>query len=157
MTQDGSASAQREALRSMSGLDFMRAMLAGEVAAPSMAAHLNYRLHAVEPGRVTFRGTPLAHVCNPYGAVHGGWYGALLDSAMGCAVMTAVPRGRHYTTLEYKVNVVRPVPLGHEVEAVGVLQHPGRRTGVAAAELRDAEGRLYATGSTTCIILPADG
>ena len=149
--------ASRDELLSMSGLDFMRAMLAGQVAAPPIAELLDYRLHSVDEGRVAFRGTPRFAFCNPMGSVHGGWYGTLLDSAMGCAVMTTVPRGSVYTTLEYKVNVTRPIPLGTEIEAVGQIQHPGRRTGVAAGELRGlADGRLYATGSTTCIIMPGE-
>lgn len=141
-------------LLAMSGLEFMQAMLAGRLAHPAIAGHLNYRLHSVEPGRVVFRGTPEFAHTNPFGAVHGGWYGTLLDSALGCAVMTAVPRGRWYTTLEYKVNLTRAIPLDIEVEATGTVRHAGRTTGVAEAEIRGVtDGRLYATGSTTCLIM----
>jgi uncharacterized protein (TIGR00369 family) len=89
--------------------------------------------------------------------VHGGWYGALLDSCMGCAVMTALPAGRAYTTLEYKVNLIRAIPLGHDVVATGRLTHAGRSTAVASGEIRDAvTDRLYATGTTTCLIMGVD-
>jgi uncharacterized protein (TIGR00369 family) len=88
------------------------------------------------------------------GTVHGGWYGTLLDSAMACAVMTAVPKGSTYTTLEYKVNVTRALPPGTEIEAVGTVSHAGRSTGVAEGAIRGVlDGKLYATGSTTCLIL----
>jgi uncharacterized protein (TIGR00369 family) len=88
------------------------------------------------------------------GTVHGGWYGTLLDSAMGCAVMTTVPKGSAYTTLEYKVNIVRPIPLDTEIEASAQVEHAGRSTGVANSWIRGLDdGRLYATGSTTCIIM----
>jgi uncharacterized protein (TIGR00369 family) len=144
----------RDRLLSMSGMEFMQGMLAGEVIHSGISRLMGYRLDSVAPGRVTFRGAPgIAHA-NPVGAVHGGWYGTLLDSAMGCAVMTAVPRGRWYTTLEYKVGLIRAIPMDTEVICIGLLDHAGRRTGVAHGEIRGvADDRLYATGSTTCIIL----
>ncbi|PQO23637.1 thioesterase [Rhodobacteraceae bacterium WD3A24] len=144
----------RATLASMSGREFMDAMLAGRVARPTISGLLNYRLHSVEDGVVAFRGTPGFEHTNPVGAVHGGWYGTLLDSAMGCAVMTRVPRGFWYTTLEYKINITRALALGTEIEARAEVQHSGRSTVVAAAELRGVEdGRLYATGSTTCLVM----
>jgi uncharacterized protein (TIGR00369 family) len=139
---------------SMSGLEFMERMLAGEFAGPPIGRVLNYTATEVDMGRVTFRGTPTFDYCNPMGTVHGGWYGTLLDSCMACAVMTTVPKGSTYTTLEYKINIVRPIPLGTEVEAAGTIQHGGRSTGVAVGEIRGVEdGKLYATGSTTCIVM----
>jgi uncharacterized protein (TIGR00369 family) len=88
------------------------------------------------------------------GTLHGGWYGALLDSAMGCAVMTKLAVGTTYTTLEYKVNLIRGIPLGTEVVCIGWTNHAGRSTSVATAEIRDAEtDRLYATASSTCIVM----
>jgi len=147
--------ADRETVISQSGYDFMRGILEGRVAAPPIAGVLNYRLHSVEEGRVVFRGTPEFDHCNPMGSVHGGWYGTLLDSCMACAVMTMLPEGQVYTTLEYRINITRALPLGTEIEAEGVIQHVGRSTGVARGELRGIEdGKLYATGSTTCLIMP---
>lgn len=73
---------------------------------------------------------------------------------MACAVMTKVPRGSVYTTLEYKVNITRTIPVGIEILAEGIVSHAGRSTGVAEGTIRDAAtGKLYATGSTTCIIM----
>jgi len=144
----------RDQLLSMSGLEFMQAMMAGKIARPPISDVLNYTPHLVEKGRVVFRGTPEFSHSNPIGTVHGGWYGTLLDSCMACAVMTMVPRGSVYTTLEYKVNITRPIPLGTEIDAIGIVQHAGRSTGVANGEIRGvADGKLYATGSTTCIIM----
>jgi uncharacterized protein (TIGR00369 family) len=139
---------------SMSGLEFMQAVLDGKLSGAPISGPLDYYLHEVEAGRTAFRGTPDFHVTNPVGTVHGGWYGTLLDSCMACAVMTLVPKGSVYTTLEYKVNIIRPIPLGMEVEAVGTAQHTGRSTGVAVGEIRGvSDGKLYATGSTTCIVM----
>ena len=73
---------------------------------------------------------------------------------MACAVMTKVPKGSIYTTLEYKINILRAIPLGMQVDCIGVVDHAGRSTGVAHGEIRGVEdGKLYATGSTTCIIM----
>ncbi|WP_421703366.1 PaaI family thioesterase [Aliiroseovarius sp.] len=144
----------QEGLLSMSGLEFMQGILDGTLPAPPISRVLNYRLYSVEEGRVAFRGTPGFDHTNPMGTVHGGWYGTLVDSCMACAVMTLVPKGSVYTTLEFKTNIIRPIKLGTEIEAVGTSQHTGRSTGVAVAELRGVEdGKLYATGSTTCIVM----
>ena len=138
----------------MSGMEFMLGILEGRNPGPPISATMGYRLLSVEDGRVVFRGTPDFGVTNPMGSVHGGWYGTLLDSSMACAVMTQVPKGSVYTTLEYKINIIRPIPLGTEIDCVGEIDHAGRSTGIAHGEIRGVEdGRLYATGSTTCIIM----
>jgi uncharacterized protein (TIGR00369 family) len=138
----------------ISGLEFMQGMLSGRHPGAPMAQTMGYELTAVEDGRVVFSGAPTEHVLNPAGTVHGGWYGTLLDSAMGCAVMTKVPVGSVYTTLEYKVNILRPIQPGVVIDCVGIVDHAGRSTGVAHAEIRGQDdGKLYATGSTTCIIM----
>lgn len=144
----------RDTLLSMSGLEFMQAMVAGRLPQPTIGALLHYRVVAAEPGRAVIHGTPAFTHTNPFGGVHGGWYGTVLDSVLGCTVMTAVPKGRWYTTLEYKVNITRALSLGTEIEAEGLLDHAGRSTAVAHATIRGrADGKVYATGSTTCIIM----
>ncbi len=146
--------ADRDTLLSMSGLAFMQGIRDGTLPPAAIAETLRYRIGEVEEGRVTFLGAPGPEHGNPMGVVHGGWYGTLLDSAMGCAVMTKVPKGSVYTTLEYKINIIRPIPLGTEIVAEGITAHAGRSTGVAEGTIRGAaDGRLYATGSTTCIIM----
>ncbi|MDF1803087.1 PaaI family thioesterase [Thalassovita sp.] len=139
---------------SMSGLETMQKMQRGETAGPPIAALLNYNLTEVSDGRVIFAGRPTFQTTNPMGTVHGGWYGTVLDSCMACAVMTKVPRGSVYTTLEYKINILRPIPLDTKVQAIGIAQHVGRSTGIANGEIRGIDdGKLYATGSTTCIVM----
>ena len=143
-----------ETVLSMSGLEFMQAVLAGEIAGPPIGKVLNYRVTSVAPGRVVFTGNPQFEHTNPMGGVHGGWYGTLLDSCMACAVMTTVPQGSFYTTLEYKVNLTRGIPLDATILATGTVDHAGRSTGVATGQITDAKtGKLYATGSTTCLIM----
>ena len=141
-------------IATISGLEFMTGILEGRLPGPPIGATMGYHLHSVEAGRVVFRGTPEFNVTNPMGTVHGGWYGTLLDSAMACAVMTRVPKGSVYTTLEYKINILRPIPLGLTVDCWGEIDHVGRSTGIAHGEIRGVEdGKLYATGSTTCILM----
>lgn len=141
-------------LLSMSGITFMQKMLDGQIPAPPISRTLGFRLHCVDDGQVVFRGAPTFDVTNPIGTVHGGWYGTVLDSAMACAVMTKVARGSVYTTLEFKINIVRAIPLDMEIDCIGTVDHAGRSTAVSHGEMRGVEdGRLYATGSTTCIIM----
>lgn len=141
-------------LAGMSGLAFIQGIIDGKSPAPPIGKTLGYKLYSAEEGRVCFRGAPTFDVCNPLGTVHGGWYGTLLDSAMACAVQTRLPAGTAYTTLEYKINIIRAIPLGTEIECEGLADHVGRSTGVAHGEIRGVEdNRLYATGSTTCIVM----
>lgn len=145
-----------DALLSRSGLDFMRDMIAGRLTAPPIGATLGFTALSADMGRVVFEGTPGFGALNPMRGVHGGWYGAILDSCIACAVMTLLDKGQVYTTLEYKVNLTRALPMGMAAVATGTTQHGGRRTATAVGELRGKnDGKLYATGSTTCLIMDA--
>lgn len=147
-----------EEVAGRTGLEFMQDVLRGELPGPPIGEALNYWLSEVEEGRVAFEGVPKFQMTNPMGTVHGGWYGTLLDSCMACAVMTRVPKGATYTTLEYKVNILRPIKLDTKIRAIGYCQHAGRSTGIANGEIRGVnDDRLYATGSTTCIIMKIPG
>lgn len=144
----------RAELVKMTGLEAMQRMIDGKHPGPPISRTMGYNLHSVEKGRVVFRGAPTFEMTNPMGTVHGGWYGTLLDSAMACAVMTEIPAGTVYTTLEYKINILRAIPLDMEIDCIGITDHVGRSTGVAHGEIRGREdGKLYAVGSTTCIIM----
>jgi uncharacterized protein (TIGR00369 family) len=146
--------ADADSLRALSGRAFLEAMRDGRLPAAPMARALNFGLSEVEEGRVVFLGAPGFDHYNPIGSLHGGWYGAILDSAMGCAIHSALPAGRGYTTLEYKVNLLRAVPLdAGPLRAEGETVHVGRRTATAEGRLVDpATGRVHATGSTTCLV-----
>jgi uncharacterized protein (TIGR00369 family) len=109
----------------------------------------------VEPGRAVFAIEPMEYHYNPIGSVHGGVACTLLDSAMGCAVHTTLPAGVGYTTAELKVNLVRAITSATGLlEAEGKVIHRGNRLATAEGFLRDMDGRLYAHGTSTCVILP---
>ena len=138
----------------VSGFEMMQGILSGRYPPAPISKILNYELYAVEKGKVVFRGAPTLDCRNPMGTLHGGWYGTLLDSAMACAVMTTLPAGKIQTTLEFKVNIIRPISIGATVDAVGLVEHSGKSTGVAVGSLVDVKtGKLYASSSTTCIIM----
>jgi uncharacterized protein (TIGR00369 family) len=147
-----------EAGRGMAGLDLMRGWLDGSVPAPPISALVGLSVAEVEAGRIVIRLTPAEYHYNPIGTMHGGILATLLDSAMGCAVHSTLPKGRAYTSLEIKVNYVRAVTdESGELTAEGTLIHGGRRSAVAEGKVLDAKGRLCATASTTCLVfdLPA--
>lgn len=146
------------ALAAISGFEFIDGMRTGRYPAPPIAEPMGMRLVEVERGRVVFEGRPGFSHYNPLGAAHGGWFGTLLDSCMACAVQTMLPAGRTYTTLEYRVNILRAVTVETgPLLAEGTALRVGRRTGVAEGRLTDGDGRLCATGSTTCLVFALAG
>lgn len=143
-----------EVRRQLSGLDYVRGIAAGIYPQSAMAHTLGYRLVEVELGRAVFVGTPEACHYNPMGTVHGGYAATLLDSCMGSAVQTTLAVGQSHTTLEFKVNFVRPMyEKTGPVRAEGRAIHVGTRTLTAEGRLTDQAGNLLAHGTTTCLIL----
>jgi uncharacterized protein (TIGR00369 family) len=147
-----------DTLLSESGLDFLQGVIDGRHPAPPIAQTLGFALVAVEKGRAIFEGTPQHKHYNPIGVVHGGFAMTLLDSALGCAVHTTLDKGDAYTTLEIKVNLVRPLTKDTGlIRAEGRILHRGRTLGTAEGEIKDAGGKLYAHATTTCMIFPGLG
>lgn len=140
-------------MQGMSGLEVLEAISAGELPAPPMGETLDFVPMRMAPGLAVFQGRPQRRHYNPMGTVHGGWFAALLDSAVGCAVHSTLPAGKGYTTLEIKVNLIRPlsdlVPL---VRAEGTVIHVGRQVGTAEGRIVGPDGKLYAHATTTCMI-----
>ena len=143
-----------EAGRAMSGIDFLRAIRDARLPPPPFAVLLGMRLVEVESGRAVFEVLPAEQHYNPIGVVHGGLAMTLLDSAMACSVQTQIPAGTGYTTLEVKINLVRAITASSgRLRAIGKVVHMGSRIGTAEGRLEDASGKLYAHGTTTCIVL----
>src|SRR5438552_14222199 len=118
--------------RALAGLDYLSAIKDGRLPRPPVTALIGFRLAEVAEGRAVFAFAPGEQHYNPLGSVHGGIVATLLDSAMGCAVHSTLPRGRFYTTLEIKVNYVRAVTHGlGELRAEGNVIHAGRQAATA--------------------------
>jgi uncharacterized protein (TIGR00369 family) len=140
--------------RTMPGIEFLRAIRDRTLPAPPIARLLDFNLVEVEPGHAVFELVPGEQHYNPIGIVHGGVAMTLLDSAMGCAVQTQMPAGGGYTTLEAKTHLVRPISSSTgRLRAIGKLLHLGKRVATAEGRLEDAQGKLYAHATTTCLIL----
>ena len=139
--------------RAMSGLDYLTAMAEGRLPAAPFAAHLGMRAVSVSEGNAHFAATPDESLYNPIGMVHGGVAAAMLDSAVGCAVHTTLPAGVGYTSVELKVSFVRAITAtSGEIHARGWLVKGGSRIAFGEGDLRDADGTLLATASSTLLI-----
>jgi uncharacterized protein (TIGR00369 family) len=139
----------------LTGLEIMQRMIEGRLPKPPIAEALDFVLATAGAGRAVFAGTPGARFLNPYGTVHGGYVATLLDSTMTCAVQTTVGAGFGVTTVEFKVNFVRPLaPDVGRLRAIGTVITSGKRLGTAEGKLVDEDDRLYAHGTTTCMIYP---
>ena len=139
----------------LSGMEYVRAIFAGDLPPPPIATLMGFRGVEAEPGRAIFEILPGYEHYNPIGSVHGGVALTLLDSAMGCAVHTLLDTGVGYTTLEVKANFVRPITAETGlVRCEGTVVHAGSRVATAEGRVVDNAGKLLAHGTTTCLILP---
>ena len=140
----------------LSGLEFMRQLMSGERPASGMAKLMNMRLVEVGEGHAVFAVEPDERHYNGLGIAHGGLAATLLDSALGCAINTLMPPGRVFTTLEMKINYVRPMRRETgEVRCEARVIHSGGRTATAEGRITDAGGKLYAHGTATCMLFRA--
>jgi uncharacterized protein (TIGR00369 family) len=141
----------------MSGRDYLAALVAGKFPKPPIAELLGFDLIEIGEGFAVFQCTPGEQHYNPIGVVHGGLACTLLDSAMGCCVHTLLPAGTGYTTLELKVNLVRAITRDTGLlRCEGRVVHAGKRTATSEGKLLDTTGKLYAHATTTCILIPSD-
>ena len=142
-----------KAAQGLSGLDYLQKIVSGELPPPPIGVLMNFRISELSEGHAVFTVEPAEYHYNPIGVVHGGVAATLLDSAMGCAVHSTLPAGAGYTTLEIKVNYVRPMLAETgRVRCEANIIHVGGRTAVAEGRILDEKGKLYAHGTTTCLI-----
>lgn len=141
----------------MTGLEFVRALVSGELPHNSMARTLGYRIVEAEEGRVVVTYMPSADHLNPHGTIHGGASAMLLDACMGLAIRTMLPKGTMCITLEFKLSFMRAItPQSGLVRAEGKALVVGRRTGTAEGRLIGADGKLLVHATTTCLNQPLD-
>ena len=142
-----------EVMAAMAGIDFVRAVFDGRLPAPPIMQSIEPFDSTAEPGVVVMHSTPGFRHYNPIGSVHGGYAATLLDSAMGLAVHSTLPAGTGYTTLEFKVSFIRGMTENTgPVRTEGRILNVGRRAATAEARITDANGRLLAHATTTCLV-----
>jgi uncharacterized protein (TIGR00369 family) len=143
-----------ETLKALSGLDFLQRIADGRLPRAPICDTLNFQLIEVERGRAVFQGAPKPEHYNPIGSIHAGWAATLLDSCMACAVHSTVAAGQGYTTVEFKLNLVRPIlPDTGPLRADGKVINAGRTIATSEGRLFGPDGKLYAHGTETCLIL----
>lgn len=125
----------------------------GDAPIAPISVTVGFDLIEVEEGRVVFEGRPTTAVYNPLGTVHGGWMATMLDSACGCVVHSMLSAEQAYTTLELKTVFHRALKADTVVRAVGTIVQMGRRAAFSQAELRGLDGTLYATATSTCLVM----
>jgi uncharacterized protein (TIGR00369 family) len=133
-------------------LDLMRKAIAGEVPPPPIATLIGFRMTAIEPGRSRFELDADARLHNPMGTLHGGVLCDIADIAMGSAYASTLEEGESFTTLELKINFLRPVRAAHLI-AEGNLVQRGRTVGLVECAITDERGRLIAKATSTCLTL----
>jgi uncharacterized protein (TIGR00369 family) len=142
-----------EVMADMAGIDFVRAMFAGKLPEPPIMQTVEPFDCTAEPGVVVIHSIPGIRHYNPIGSVHGGYAAILLDSAMGLAVHSTLPRGSGYTTLEFKISFIRGMSKDTGVvRTEGRTLNVGRRAATAEARISDTKGRLLAHATTTCLV-----
>ena len=142
-----------ETRRMMSGLEYMRKLMTGELQPSGMVQLLNLKLVEVSEGRAVFTVQPDERHYNGLGIAHGGLAATLLDSALGCAINAMMPAGKVFTTLEMKINYLRPLTReSGEVRCEANVIHIGGRVATAEGRITDEGGKLYAHGTATCML-----
>ena len=141
-------------LASRDAIDLLRGIVSGDLPPPPISKTLNFWLAEIEPGRAVFEGEPTENFFNPLGTVHGGWAATLLDSALACCVQSTLKQGQTYTSVEMKVNFDRPIMPGIGiVRCEAKIIQAGSRIATSEGRLTDANGKLLAHGTETCLIM----
>jgi uncharacterized protein (TIGR00369 family) len=136
-------------------IDVFRGMVAGEIEPPPIAKLIGFAMTQIEPGRAVFEMDAGPQHASPLGTVHGGVICDLVDGAMGCAHASQLEEGETFTTLELKVNFLKPVWNGHLI-AEGRVLKAGRTIGLVEGRVTDESGSLVAYATSTCMTLRGD-
>ncbi|MGQ0535621.1 MAG: PaaI family thioesterase, partial [Methanobacteriota archaeon] len=114
-----------------------------------------FRLVAVKEGEAVFELDARPEHANPMGTLHGGILCDLADAAMGCAFATTLADGETFTTLELKINYLRPYWTGRLVGRGHVVRR-GRTVGMVECDIVDPDGALVSRANSTCLVLRGD-
>lgn len=144
---------KRNAVSSISGLDYLKAIKEDRISPPPVANLVGYKICEVDTGYAAFELNPEEYHYNPFATVHGGILSTLLDTTMTASVLSTLPKGFSCTTIEIKVNFIKPV-----TAETGILMceaspiHVGKKLATAEGKMKDKNGLLHAHGVSTCSI-----
>lgn len=150
---DDPQNSKRDAVARISGLDYLIAIKENRISPPPVANLVGYKICEVDYGYVAFELNPAEYHYNPFATVHGGILSTLLDTAMTSSVLSTLPKGVSCTTIEIKVNFIKPVTTD-----TGILKceasplHVGKKIASVEGKLKDKNGLLHAHGVSTCSI-----
>jgi uncharacterized protein (TIGR00369 family) len=133
-------------------LEQVQAMLRGEAPDPPVARLIGFRLVSVEPGKAVFEMEAGPQHANPMGTLHGGILCDIADAAMGIAYASTLDEGETFTTLELKINFLKPVWKAR-LRAEGRIVKRGKTVGLVECDVVDETGSLVARASSTCLTL----
>ena len=139
----------------MKSIDVFRAIIAGNAEPPPVAKLIGFEMTEIDPGRAVFELDAGPQHASPLGTVHGGIIVDLVDAAMGCAHASQLEEGETFTTLELKINFMKPVWKSHLV-AEGKVLKAGRTIGLVEGRVTDDSGSLVAYATSTCMTLRGD-
>ncbi|MEP7106156.1 MAG: PaaI family thioesterase [Chloroflexota bacterium] len=134
----------------------MRKGLVGEGPRIGWADTIGARIAEVDEGRVVVELEADQKHRHPGGVVQGGIITQIADAAMGMSLLTMQPADQGNTTIELKINFLRPV-VGGRLRAVGRVVEVKRTLGFTEADVLDQDGRLVAHASSTCLAIPREG
>ena len=141
--------------RTGTGLDFLQRIISGEYPNVPIGDTLGFRITEASKGRLVLAGKPTLASFNLLGTVHGGWAASILDTAMALAAMSALDEKHRHTTVDIRINYLRPITLETgEVRAEGTLIQGGRRVAYCEGRLTDAAGKLLCHGTSSCLVFP---
>jgi len=135
------------------GLDYLKQMIAGTVPSATMGDHVNIKTVEASEGRAVMHAVADGTHLNPMKSVHGGFVATVLDSACGCAVMSTLPEGKMFTSIDLAIKFMRPIPRGETLICEGMVQKPGRTVAFVEATLKTQDGKILAHGTSSCAVM----
>lgn len=147
------------AIAALPGLEVMRTMMRGGLPYAQCAKQNSCIAIEAHHGKAVFQGAPSANHQNPIGTINGGWMSAILDSALGSAVLTTLPPGWGYFTVDLNVKFLKVLTLAAErVRAVAEVTGSEGRNTSAEAILLGSDGSIYARAMSVCrLVRPPAG
>jgi uncharacterized protein (TIGR00369 family) len=133
-------------------LERVQAMLRGEAPGPPVARLVGFQIVEVAPGRAVFEMEAGPQHANPMGTLHGGILCDIADAAMGIAYASSLEEGESFTTLELKINFLKPVWKARLRAEARVVKR-GKTVGMVECDVMDETGSLVARASSTCLTL----